>query len=86
METFEQDGCTSQEKINVTMCEGQCTSASVFSIESGSFVKQCSCCSAVETEEKTIDLVCPGGGTLAYTYKVATKCECGATTCGVGLP
>ena len=83
---FEVDQCKSQEVVNVTMCEGQCTSASVFSVESGNFVKQCSCCSATETEEKTVNLTCPDGSTVPYSYKIATKCSCGATTCGSAKP
>jgi len=86
VEQFEQDGCVSVGKVNVTMCEGQCTSSSVFSMDKGSFQKQCSCCSAVETEEKSVDLVCPDGSIKKYKYQVATQCKCGATTCGAGLP
>ncbi len=86
VDEFERGGCKSREKVNVTMCEGQCTSASVYSAESGKFEKQCSCCSAMETEDRQVDLVCPDGSVEKYTYKIATKCACGATTCGVGLP
>jgi len=86
VEEFELGGCKSQGKVNVTMCEGQCTSASVFSIDSGKFEKQCSCCSTVKTEDRTVDLVCPDGSKKEYVYKIATECKCGATTCGTGLP
>jgi len=86
VDEFEFGGCKSQGKVNVTMCEGQCTSASVFSVDTGKFEKQCSCCSTQTTEDRTVQLVCPDGSTKDYIYQVATSCACGATTCGAGLP
>uniref|UniRef100_H2Y887 von Willebrand factor n=1 Tax=Ciona savignyi TaxID=51511 RepID=H2Y887_CIOSA len=81
-EEMEHGGCKSAEKVNVTMCEGQCTSASVFSSEAGVFQKQCSCCSTIKTEKRTVDLVCPDLSTKVYVYEVALECACHATACG----
>jgi hypothetical protein len=85
-EEIEFDGCRSTERVNVTMCGGQCTSASVFSSALGRFQKQCSCCSAVKTEERKIDLTCPDDSIKTYTYEVATECSCHATSCDAGDP
>uniref|UniRef100_F6TIX8 CTCK domain-containing protein n=1 Tax=Ciona intestinalis TaxID=7719 RepID=F6TIX8_CIOIN len=81
-EEIEHDGCRSAEKVNVTMCEGQCTSASVFSSSTGGFEKQCSCCSTMKTEKRTVDLTCPDMSTKVYVYEVALECACHATACG----
>ncbi|XP_078495661.1 uncharacterized protein LOC445660 [Ciona intestinalis] len=81
-EEIEHDGCRSADKVNVTMCEGQCTSASVFSSSTGGFEKQCSCCSTMKTEKRTVDLTCPDMSTKVYVYEVALECACHATACG----
>ena len=75
------DGCVSEEKIAIDTCEGSCVSKSIYSIESNNFTKQCSCCSAIETEERTADLKCPDGSKKTVTYKVAMKCGCHSSKC-----
>merc|ERR1712136_9224 len=60
------------------------TSDSVFSSALGRFQKQCSCCSAVKTEQRQIDLTCPDDSVKTYTYEVATECSCHATSCDAG--
>lgn len=85
-EEIEHGGCRSASKVNITMCEGQCTSASVFSSEAGTFQKQCSCCSTVKTEKRTVDLLCPDSSTKVYEYEVALECQCHATACSADDP
>jgi len=82
MEEIEHGGCTSAGKVNVTMCEGACKSASIFSSEAGVFQKQCSCCSMVKSDKRSVDLQCPDGSTEVYVYEVALECECHSSACG----
>jgi len=80
-DTVELDGCVAQAPLDIMTCEGSCTSQSVFSFESGNFTKQCSCCSTMETEDRTVDLVCPDGSTKTITYQTATSCGCASKKC-----
>ncbi|XP_077966609.1 von Willebrand factor-like [Styela clava] len=80
-EELEVDGCKSTEKVEMTMCHGSCTSGSIFSSEAGSFQKQCTCCTAINTETRTTNLTCPDGSTKSHTYQVATECACQSSQC-----
>uniref|UniRef100_F6W680 CTCK domain-containing protein n=1 Tax=Ciona intestinalis TaxID=7719 RepID=F6W680_CIOIN len=75
------DGCTSDEQVCISTCEGACVSKSTYSLESNNFTRLCSCCSTTETEERTATLTCPDGSKKTVTYKVATKCGCQASKC-----
>jgi hypothetical protein len=80
-DTVELDGCVAASPLDIMTCEGSCTSQSVFSFETGNFTKQCSCCSTQETEDRSVDLVCPDGSTKTITYQTATSCGCASKKC-----
>ena len=82
-EVFTVEDCSSVQPINVTVCEGSCSSGTVL-METFSSVgteKSCSCCTGVEFETKNVELLCPGGFQVSHQMRRITKCQCNATQC-----
>ena len=80
----EVDGCVSDEQIDMTLCSGECTSASVWSDAVNSYHKQCSCCTATATVTKKVNMTCPDGSKKIHELVVATECSCMASKCQDG--
>jgi hypothetical protein len=83
-DNIEIDGCVSDEVVEMTLCSGECTSASVFSEALNMYHKQCSCCTATATTTKTVNMTCPDGRKFAHDIVVATECSCMASKCQDG--
>jgi len=83
-DNIEIDGCVSDEVVEMTLCSGECTSASVFSEALNMYHKQCSCCTATKTTTKTVNMTCPDGRKFAHDIVVATECSCMASKCQDG--
>jgi len=81
---IEVDGCVSDEQVDMTLCSGTCTSASVWSEAINSYHKQCSCCTATSTETKDVKMTCPDGRKYTHQLVVATQCSCMASKCQDG--
>merc|ERR1712131_198107 len=78
------DGCVSDEVVEMTLCSGECTSASVFSEALSMYHKQCPCCTATATTTKTVNMTCPDGRKFTHDIVVATECSCMASKCQDG--
>ncbi|CAM9428192.1 unnamed protein product [Lampetra planeri] len=73
---LEANGCVSETPVNMTQCDGQCSSQSVYSAASNAYQKECSCCSALETVTLTATLLCPDGSRVLHAYEAVTRCAC----------
>merc|ERR1712173_451360 len=71
--------CTSDRDYTVNMCSGECVSSTV-NID-GKMQKQCSCCSAVKTENKEIVVECADGSVHTHMFEFVEECSCGVTKC-----
>ncbi|XP_069037880.1 intestinal mucin-like protein [Lepisosteus oculatus] len=78
-----QNGCKSPDVIEMTQCEGACSSYSMYSAEAASMQRKCSCCQEVKTHNRTIQLICPNGTTRPYTYIHVDECSCQIPQCRV---
>merc|ERR1712117_888831 len=83
-DNIEINGCVSDEVVEMTLCSGECTSASVFSEALNMYHKQCSCCTATATTTKTVNMTCPDGRKFTHDIVVATECSCMASKCQDG--
>ncbi|XP_051978532.1 intestinal mucin-like protein [Xyrauchen texanus] len=70
--------CQSERKIDLTFCEGDCSSSSMYS-ELG--VSICSCCQATRTSNRTVALGCVNGDKVTHTYVHVEQCGCSKTNC-----
>ncbi|XP_039609077.1 mucin-2-like isoform X2 [Polypterus senegalus] len=75
------NGCKSPSPVTVNSCEGPCGSSSMYSADSNSMTHTCSCCQEKKTSEKQIQLVCPGGKKLDYSYVYVEECGCNDKVC-----
>uniref|UniRef100_S4REY1 CTCK domain-containing protein n=1 Tax=Petromyzon marinus TaxID=7757 RepID=S4REY1_PETMA len=76
------DGCLSRDSVNVTGCEGACSSRSVLDAATNVYTKQCSCCSATETVTVEVEMVCPDGSARIDRFEMVAACKCDASQCG----
>jgi len=75
--------CVSLEKQNITTCSGYCASTTELNetFNGTAKMKSCTCCTAIESSKKEVDLVCPGGVRVRYEHEEITLCSCNASQC-----
>ncbi|KAJ1178579.1 hypothetical protein NDU88_003824 [Pleurodeles waltl] len=67
--------------VEMSYCEGTCTSSSKFSSVKGRMEQICTCCQEVKTSRKMKQLACPDGSSIDHTYFTADACDCQSTAC-----
>lgn len=75
------DDCQSEEKIELTYCEGKCGSKSVYSLEKHKVENECVCCSATGTVPMNVSLRCANGTQTHHQVLAVTGCDCMSHTC-----
>ncbi|MCJ8733665.1 hypothetical protein PDJAM_G00226260 [Pangasius djambal] len=75
------DDCQSEEKLELSYCEGRCSSKSVYSAEKNRVENQCVCCSATGTLPLSVSLRCPNGTHTHHQVLTVTGCECESHVC-----
>ncbi|GAA6078266.1 von Willebrand factor, partial [Tachysurus ichikawai] len=73
--------CQSEEKLELSYCEGRCSSKSVYSVEKNRVENQCVCCSATGTLPLSVSLRCPNGTHTHHQVFTVTGCECESHVC-----
>uniref|UniRef100_A0A3B4EJ56 von Willebrand factor n=1 Tax=Pygocentrus nattereri TaxID=42514 RepID=A0A3B4EJ56_PYGNA len=75
------DDCQSEEKLELSYCEGQCRSKSVYSLEKNRVENQCVCCAAKGTLPLSVSLRCANGTHIPHQVLTVTGCDCQAHAC-----
>ncbi|XP_048119449.1 intestinal mucin-like protein [Alosa alosa] len=75
-------GCTTSENVELTSCAGSCGTSSIYSAQANGLVHSCSCCQEETTQKKVVELICPDGKRVLYSYIYIESCACNATDCG----
>ncbi|XP_062861316.1 von Willebrand factor [Trichomycterus rosablanca] len=75
------DDCQSEEKLELSYCEGHCSSKSVYSLEKNRVENQCVCCSATGTLPLSVSLHCPNGTKIHHQVLTVTGCDCQSHAC-----
>ncbi|XP_078405721.1 mucin-5B-like [Cetorhinus maximus] len=78
------NGCRTKQKVPVTYCEGYCKSNSVYSAETNTMLRNCTCCQELATGKQDVMLLCPDGTTIDFTYTYVKNCGCVAAKCEEG--
>ncbi|OCT83927.1 hypothetical protein XELAEV_18022066mg [Xenopus laevis] len=76
-----ENGCTSVSPVAMSYCQGSCDSYSMYSQQTQTMQKTCTCCQERETENVTITLKCPTGELRQYSYINIKSCGCQKTHC-----
>ncbi|KAM9495181.1 mucin-2-like [Clarias gariepinus] len=72
------NNCRSKTTVAQTYCQGHCNSYSKYT-EMGS--SSCSCCQASLTSNRTVNLDCINGDSIAHTYFHVEACNCNQANC-----
>ncbi|XP_005755831.1 intestinal mucin-like protein, partial [Pundamilia nyererei] len=75
------NNCTSAQEVDMPYCEGSCNTYTMYSKEAAVMQHSCSCCKETCFSNRTVDLVCPNGDTVPYTYMYVEECGCTNTEC-----
>uniref|UniRef100_A0A9J8CX21 von Willebrand factor n=1 Tax=Cyprinus carpio carpio TaxID=630221 RepID=A0A9J8CX21_CYPCA len=75
------DDCQSEEKIELTYCEGKCGSKSMYSLDKHKVESECVCCSATGTVPMNVPLRCANGTQTHHQVLAVTGCDCMSHTC-----
>nr|XP_032644685.1 mucin-5AC isoform X2 [Chelonoidis abingdonii] len=73
--------CNSSVPVNLTYCEGNCDTSSIYSPEANVMQHKCKCCQEVKTSKRQVTLSCPDGSTTDYSYIHVEQCDCAGTEC-----
>ncbi|XP_041417840.1 mucin-5B-like [Xenopus laevis] len=73
--------CESEQKVEMTYCEGTCNTKSIYSDNSNSMEHTCSCCQEMKTSQRQVDLKCSDGSKSVYSYTYVEECGCTSTEC-----
>ncbi|OCT81798.1 hypothetical protein XELAEV_18024306mg [Xenopus laevis] len=76
-----ENGCTSLSPVVTSYCQGSCDSYSMYSQQTRTLQRTCTCCQERETENVTITLKCPTGKQRKYSYINVKSCGCHKTHC-----
>ncbi|KAM9149379.1 mucin-5AC-like [Pangshura tecta] len=75
------NGCNSSEPVELTYCEGNCDTSSIYSLEANVMQHKCKCCQEIKTSKRQVTLSCPDGSTTDYSYIHVEQCDCAGTEC-----
>lgn len=75
------NGCTSITEVELTSCEGSCGTSSMYSAESNTMMHSCSCCQEQSTSKRQVELLCPDGSKVSFSYVYIESCGCEKTEC-----
>ncbi|XP_065258681.1 mucin-5AC [Emys orbicularis] len=73
--------CISSVPVELTYCEGNCDTSSIYSLEANVMQHKCKCCQEVKTSKRQVTLSCPDGSTTDYSYIHVEQCDCAGTEC-----
>ncbi|XP_026509701.1 mucin-5AC [Terrapene carolina triunguis] len=73
--------CISSVPVELTYCEGNCDTSSMYSLEANVMQHKCKCCQEVKTSKRQVTLSCPDGSTTDYSYTHVEQCDCAGTEC-----
>ncbi|XP_043404992.1 mucin-5AC [Chelonia mydas] len=73
--------CHSSVPVELTYCEGNCDTSSMYSPEANVMQHTCKCCQEVKTSKRQVTLSCPDGSTTDYSYIHVEQCDCAGTEC-----
>ncbi|XP_078538892.1 uncharacterized protein LOC144823878 [Lissotriton helveticus] len=88
-----QSSCTPQPKatvlshgtcnttVELSVCDGLCSSTSGFSSMTRAMEHKCSCCQELKKSNKTAELVCEDGTSISFSYVTVDECGCVGTVC-----
>ncbi|TFK08675.1 antigen KI-67 [Platysternon megacephalum] len=67
--------CSSSVPVELTYCEGNCDTSSMYSLEANVMQHKCKCCQEVKTSKRQVTLNCPDGSTTDYSYIHVEQCD-----------
>uniref|UniRef100_A0A3B3QBC5 CTCK domain-containing protein n=1 Tax=Paramormyrops kingsleyae TaxID=1676925 RepID=A0A3B3QBC5_9TELE len=73
--------CQSADPVELSSCTGYCGTYSLYSANANDLVHSCSCCQETSVSKKQVQLVCPDGSTMDYTYTYIESCSCSPVNC-----
>ncbi|XP_077148800.1 intestinal mucin-like protein [Ranitomeya variabilis] len=73
--------CLSPGPVNVTKCEGNCMSSSMYSFQNQNMEEKCTCCIPTKTSERLIFLECKDAAFIPYKYNYIEECACSPPVC-----
>ncbi|XP_034624663.1 LOW QUALITY PROTEIN: mucin-5AC [Trachemys scripta elegans] len=76
-----QNDCNSSVPVELTYCEGNCDTSSMYSLEANVMQHKCKCCQEIKTSKRQVTLSCPDGSTTDYSYTHVEQCDCAGTEC-----
>ncbi|XP_029438041.1 intestinal mucin-like protein [Rhinatrema bivittatum] len=76
---LQQGNC--QALVDMAYCEGVCNSSSMYSSKTNMMDHSCSCCQELRVSTKTVQLTCPDGTSVPYSYPYVEECNCANTVC-----
>ncbi|MBN3317044.1 MUC2 protein, partial [Atractosteus spatula] len=79
--TITHEGCVSSTTVEVSSCEGACSTYSMYSSEANAMQHKCSCCQELSTSQRNVTLQCADGSSVPYTYTHIEECGCKDTRC-----
>ncbi|XP_071617663.1 mucin-2-like isoform X1 [Heliangelus exortis] len=68
--------CQSAGPVELTYCEGNCPSASMYSLEANEMQHQCGCCQELSSQSREVTLTCQNGTSINYNYIYIEHCQC----------
>ncbi|KAG8438104.1 hypothetical protein GDO86_008696 [Hymenochirus boettgeri] len=78
--------CVSDQTVELSYCDGNCNTKSMYSAESNAMEHKCSCCQETKTSKRTVELSCKDNTKSQYTYIYVEECGCTSTQCQVNTP
>ncbi|XP_040826766.1 mucin-2 [Ochotona curzoniae] len=72
-------GCS--KNVTVNDCSGSCGTFARYSSSAKLTESRCSCCREYKTSQRQVQLDCPNGKQMAYTYTHVDSCLCQESTC-----
>ncbi|KAM4617273.1 intestinal mucin-like protein [Discoglossus pictus] len=73
------DNC--ELEVELTYCGGPCMGSSMYSMQMQNMRHQCTCCTEMEVQDKTVQLICANGQYKSHTYPDVVSCGCVGALC-----
>ncbi|XP_066503283.1 intestinal mucin-like protein [Hoplias malabaricus] len=80
---LESGGCRTKDLVEITTCQGSCSTSSMYSMETRAIQHSCSCCQEQVISQRQAELFCADGSKVTHTYIFIEKCGCTVTECVV---